>query len=193
MLPRPRRFLRSRRLAGSLALAGTFGILFSAGAAHAQLQVSVVPTVTVNGGLYDYSYTVTNFTATSLGFVNLDNLPTGDDGAITNLSAPTGFEISPFDSTDGIVTFLPGFDTNAQEFSPGSVISGFSFSSPFGPGAVAFDTQDINGMNPVTGTTLGPSAAVPEASTLVSLGAGLALLTLVAVRRRRATLSAVYS
>jgi len=190
MLPRPRRS-RSRRLAGPLALAGTFGVLFSAGAAHAQTQVSVVPTVTVNGGLYDYSYTVTNFTATSLGLVNLDNLP-AVDGAITNLSAPTGFEISPFDSTDGIVTFLPG-STDDTQFAPGSAISGFSFSSAFGPGAIAFDTQDINGMNPVNGMTVGPSAAVPEASTLVSLGAGLVLLTFVAVRRRRTALSAVHS
>ncbi len=185
MLPRPRRS-RPSRFAGAFALAGTLGVLFSAGAAHAQAQVSIVPTVTITGGLYNYSYTVTNFTDTSLGFVNLDTLPTVD-GAITNLSAPTGFEISPFDSTDGIVTFLPGFGTDAQEFSPGSTISGFSFSSAFGPGAVSFDTQDVNGVNPINGTTIGPNAAVPEASTLVSLGAGLALLTFVAVRRRRST------
>ena len=191
MLPRPRRFLRPRRFAGTLALAGTFGLLFSAGAAHAQSQVSVVPTVTITGGLYNYSYTVTNFTGTSLGFVNLDTLP-AVDGAITNLSAPTGFQISPFDSANGIVTFLPGFGTDAQEFTSGSTISGFSFSSVFGPGAIAFDTQDTSGMNPVVGTTFGPNAAVPEASTLVSLGAGLALLTFVAVRRRR-TVSATHS
>lgn len=188
MLPRPRRLLESCRLAGAFALAGTVGILFSAGAAHAQLQVTVVPTVTVTGGLYNYSYTVTNFTANSLGFVNLDNLPTVD-GAITNLSAPTGFEISPFDSADGIVTFLPGFGTDAQEFASGSAVSGFSFSSAFGPGTISFDTQDTNGMNPVSGAAIGPNAAVPEASTLVSLGAGLALLTFVAVRRRRSTAS----
>ncbi len=193
MLPRPRR-LRPRRLAGACALAGTVGILFSAGAAYAQVQVTVAPTVTVNGGLYNYSYTVTNFTATELALVNLNNLPLVP-GALFDFSAPAGFQFGsiPYDSTVGIETFLPDSSANPGMFASGSTISGFSFSSAFGPGAVSFDTQDINGANPVNGMTIGPNAAVPEASTLVSLGAGLALLTFVAVRRRRSIASVARS
>ncbi len=176
MLPRP------RRLAGPLALAGAFGLLFSAGAAHAQLQVTVVPTVTPDGALFDYSYSITNFTANDLFIVNLNNLPMVP-GALTNLTAPAGFLISPYDPGVGIESFL----ADSQDFTAGSTISGFSFSSPFGPGTVPFDSEDIAG-GMFTGTTLAP---VPEASTLFSLGAGVLLLTFSVVRRRRAARSQV--
>ncbi len=177
MLPRP------RRLAGS-ALAGALGVLLSAGAAHAQIQVSVVPTVTKTGGLYTYSYTVTNFTNADLLVVNLDGLPLVP-GALSNFTAPAGFQIGavPYDSTVGIESFL----ADSSDFTPGVPISGFSFSSPFAPAMTSFDTIDIN-FNTTTGTAIGPEiapAAVPEASTLVSAGAGLLALTFLAVRRRR--------
>lgn len=181
MLPRPRRS-RPHRLAGAFALAGTVGILFSAGAAHAQLQVSVVPTVTITGGLYNYSYTVTNFTSDDIFVVNLNGLPLVP-GALSNFSAPSGYTITnPYDSGVGIESFLAD-----NSFAPGSTVSGFSFDSIFAPSAVAFDTVS-SGTAAYTGTTLGPAGApVPEASTVVSLGAGLALLAFVAVRRRRST------
>jgi len=179
MLPRP------RRLAGLLALAGALGALFSAGAARAQLlPVIVAPTVTSAGGVFNYSYTVTNFSADDLFTLNINGLPQVP-GALTNLTAPAGFQIT-FDpgnanSPSGIVTFL-------GDFMPGSVNSGFSFSSTFGPGTVTFDAEGSNLSSPTpandtfTGTTLAP---VPEASTVVSLGAGVLLLTFCAVRRRR--------
>lgn len=178
MLPRP------RRLAGPLALAGALGALFSAGVARA--QVTVVPTVTPNGALFNYSYTVTNSNAVDLAVVNINGLPQAASAA-TDLMAPTGFQIS-FDpgnsnSAFGIVSFL-------GDFTPGSVISGFSFNSAFAPGAASFDTVDNNG-GTSTGTTLAP--VVPEANTLVSLGAGVLLLTFCAVRRRRVARSDVRS
>jgi hypothetical protein len=190
MLPRPRRLSRPPRLAASLALAGALGALFSAGAVHAQTSVSISPTVTTSGALYTYSYSITNFTDTDLAFVNLDNLPLVG-GALTNLSAPSGF-LSTFDPGVGIATFAPDNTANYGEFAPGSTISGFSFSSTFGPGTVAYDTLDLYG-DPYTGTTVGPSAAVPEASTWVSVGAGLLALTFCAVRRRQAAHSDVTS
>lgn len=128
------------------------------------------------GGLFSYSYSITNLSSTDLAFVNLDNLPMVP-GALSNLTAPAGFQISPYDPGVGIETFL----SDTQAFTSGSTISGFSFTSAFGPGTVAFDTMDNNG-GTFNGTTLGP---VPEASTLVSLGAGLLLLTFAVVRRRR--------
>lgn len=180
MLPRP------RRLAGSLALAGALGVLFSAGAARAQVLVTAAP-VTSTGGLFNYSYTVTNFNAADVFIVNLNGLPMAP-GALTNLMAPTGFQIT-FDPGVGIASFLPA-SGSVQDFAPGSILSGFSFSSAFGPGTVGFDAEDIaGGMS--TGTTLAP--VVPEASTLISLGAGVLLLTFCAVRRRRAACSGVRS
>ena len=105
--------------------------------------------------------------------------------ALSNFTAPAGFQIGavPYDSTVGIESFL----ADSSDFTPGVPISGFSFSSPFAPAMTSFDTIDIN-FNTTTGTAIGPEiapAAVPEASTLVSAGAGLLALTFLAVRRRR--------
>ncbi len=185
MLPPP------RRLAGPLALAGALGALFSAGAARA--QVTIVPTVTPNGALFNYSYSVTNSTANDVLIVNLNNLPMVS-GALTDLAAPMGFQTT-FDpgnsnSSFGIASFL-------GDFTPGSTTTGFSFSSAFGPGTVGFDTLDNNG-TPLSGTTQGPSlgpgvAPVPEPSTLISLGAGVLLLTFCAARRRRTARSSAQS
>ena len=172
MLPRP------RRLAVPLALAGALGALFSAGAARA--QVTLMPTITPNGALFNYSYSVTDFNATDLAIVNINSLPMVPSAA-TNLMAPVGFMIS-FDPGVGIVSFL-------GDFMPGTPVSGFSFDSTFGPGTVNFDAEDNNGVMS-TGTTLAP---VPEASTLVSLGAGVLLLSFCAMRRRRAVRSGTHS
>ncbi len=162
---------------------GALGALLLAGTARA--QVLVTPTVTTNGSLFNYSYSVTNLTATDLLVVNLNGLPQVD-GAITNLTAPTGFIFAPYDPGVGIASFL----ANDVNFTPGDTIGGFSFTSAFAPSTVSFDTLDLNG-DATTGTTLAPTAApVPEASTLVSLGAGLLLLTaFTAVRRRRTVLA----
>lgn len=169
MLPRP------RRLAGPLVLAGALGALFSAGAARA--QVTVTPTITRSGALYNYNYSVTNFTPNDLLVVNLNNLPKVA-GALTNFSAPAGFQITSYDPGVGIESFV----ADSQTFTPGLTFTGFSFSSLFAPGTVPFDAEDIVG-GMTNGTTLAP---VPEAGTEVSLGAGVLLLTLCAVRRRRA-------
>lgn len=161
-------------------LAGALGALFSATAAHA--QVTVESTVTPVGSLFNYSYSVTNFSATDLFIVNLNNLPRVA-GALTNFTAPAGFQISTYDPGVGIESFL----ADSQSFTPGVVISGFSFTSAYGPGTVQFDASNFGG-DTLTGTTRGPIVPpVPEASTLISVGAGVLLLTFSVVRRRRAT------
>ncbi len=171
-----------RLFAAPLALAGSLGALFCAGPAHA--QVFVTPTVTFNGSLYHYNYSVVNATADSLALIDLNGLPMVA-GALTNFSAPDGYQITnPYDFNVGIESFLPGLDNNTA-FGPGSTVSGFSFDSIFAPSAIAFDTTGDPGTP--AGTTLGPAGApVPEASTVVSLGLGLSVLALLAVRRRRA-------
>lgn len=179
MLPR----LRSRRIAAPLTAAGALGALLLTGPAHA--QVLVTPTVTTAGSLFNYSYSITNLLPADVSIINLNGLPQ-IDGAITNQVAPNGYQFT-YDSGVGIASFLPD-----NAFTSGSTVGGFSFSSAFAPSTVTFDALDIQG-NSFTGTTLGPvasSAPVPEASTLVSLGAGLLLLTaFTAVRRRRTVLA----
>ena len=178
MLPRP------RRLAVPLALAGVLGTLFSAGSARA--QVFVTSTAVFTGSAFHYTYTVINTSPDDLFVVNLNGLPSVQ-GALFNFSAPAGFTMTnPYDYNAGIESFVA-----SNSFASGSTNSGFSFDSTFAPATVAFDTVSF-APTPYTGTTLGPAGApVPEASTLVSLGAGLSVLALVAVRRRRA--AAVHS
>ena len=178
-------FPRPRRLAGPLVLAGALGALFSAGAARAQVLVTAAP-VTTTGALFNYSYSVTNLNSADLAIVNLNNIPMVSS-AVTDLMAPAGFQIS-FDPGVGILSFLPDL-SGTQAFSAGSVVSGFSFSSTFGPGTVAFDAEDANG-GTSTGTTLAP---VPEASSVISLGAGVLLLAFCAARRRRTARSGAQS
>ena len=173
---------RQRRLAGPLALAGALGVLFSAGAARA--QVSILSNVqTTNGTLFNYSYSVTNSSLTGQDFPVITFAAPSLAGGLTNLTAPTGFQISfdPGVPGGGLVSFLE----NSQMFSGTPAV--FSFSSAFAPTVLPFQAVgfDVNG-NGITasGTVLAPQP-VPEASTMVSLGAGVLLLTFCAVRRRR--------
>ena len=177
MLPSP------RRLAGPLALVGALGALFSAGAARAQVSIASTVNLT-NGTLFNYSYSVTNTSLTNQDFPVITFAAPSLAGGLTNLSAPTGFKISfdPGVPGGGLVSFLE----DSQMFS--SMPAVFSFSSAFAPilspfQAVGFDAAG----NSITssGTVLAPTP-VPEASTLVSLGAGVLLLTLSVARRRRA-------
>ena len=175
-------FPLTRRLAGPLALAGVIAALLSA--STAQADVIVTPSLTSSGTLFNYSYSVSNHTDTELAVINLA-IPTQPD-ALTNLVAPDGFQIA-YTPNEGFVSFLEGSDpATLKTFAPGSTISGFSFSSLFGPGPVAFDTLDIAG-NATNGTTTGPAApgAVPEPGTLASFGIGGLLLAAAVLRRRQ--------
>ena len=172
MLPRP------HRLAVPLALAGVLGILFSAGAARAQLTVD--PTVTPSGALFDYSYTVTNLMTDDFPVITL-SVPAQPDG-ITNLVAPAGFTIGPFDSGLGLVSF----SEDSQVFTA-TPVGPFTFSSAFGPVASQFQALDASTGGTVVGSTMTPGVpAVPEASTLIPFAAGTLLLTIYGARRRSA-------
>ncbi len=187
MLPRLRRS-RPRRFAGPLALAGALGALFSAGAAHA--QVSILSNVqSTNGTLFSYSYSVTNPSTSGTDFPIITLAAPPFAGGVTNLVAPTGFQISfdPGTSAGGLVSFLE----DTQTFSSTPAV--FSFDSAFAPTvsqyqAVGFDSSGNGIMS--GGSVLTP---VPEASTLVSLGAGLVMLTFVAARRRRSAVSTIHA
>lgn len=184
MLPRP------RRLAGPLALAGALGALFSAGAARA--QVSIMSTVNMtNGTLFNYSYSVTNASLTGQDFPVITlSAPSVADG-LTGLTAPSGFKISfdPGAPGGGLVSFLE----DSQMFSSTPAV--FSFSSAFAPTLSPFQAVgfDATGNSITSSGTVSAPTPVPEASTLVSLGAGVLLLTLSVVRRRRAVRTGTHS
>lgn len=169
-------------LAGAIALC--CALVLPGTAARAQVSVTLD---TLSGGspLFAYSYSVTNLTAFDLAIISLDvpALP----NALVNLAAPAGFGMD-FDPGVGLLSFFEDADpATPQTFASGTTISGFTFQSPFAPGASSFMALDVMG-NDSTGTTLAPSvtaqATVPEPGTLLL---GLAALPglLLPLRRRR--------
>lgn len=189
MLPRPRR-LAGSLFAGPLVLAGALGVLFSPGAARAQLSI-LSNVQTTNGTLFNYSYSVTNASLTGQDFPVITFAAPSTPGGLMSLMAPAGFQISfdPGVPGGGLVSFLE----DSQVFSTTPAV--FSFSSTFAPTVLPFQAVGLDSMGnglTASGTVLAPQP-VPEASTLVSLGAGVLLLTFCAVRRRRAVRASIRS
>ena len=131
----------------------------------ASSQVIVSPTVSSSGGIFTYSYSVTNNGLFDLAIVNV---PVTTAGNLMSLIAPTGFGIS-FDPGVGIVSFFEDADPlTLQTFSPGSTRGLFMFTSTLRPGAATFDALDI-GANTFTGATLAPGGVVtPPAPIIVA-------------------------
>lgn len=143
----------------------------------AQAQVTVTPTVTQNGSLFHYNYSIINGATDDLSIITLEGLPM-QDAAVMNLMVPDGF-VGSFDSGLGLLSFLEG----TQAFSVNTTFSGFGYDSLFGPVDGTFSALDINGTE-FRGTTL-VAAAVPEPGAL-SLMCGFATVAAFALRRRRA-------
>ena len=139
--------------------------------------ITAVPTLTMNGALFHYNYTITNTTGNELTV--LDIAVSKGASTIQNLAVPAGFS-KAFDSVLGLVSFLE----NSSTF--GSVpISGFVFDSPIAPGATSFNgTLLDSNFNVVTlgGPTTGP--AVPEPGNFPILSAIFCIAVFACNRRR---------
>jgi hypothetical protein len=162
-----------RRALRAIPLLTICSIFALSGAAHA--AVSVLGTVNLAGGVYTYSYSVTNSgSPDDLTFIDI---PVGASFLITNLTAPTGFGIF----TDlNLVTFYEDADpATPQTFAPNSTVQFFTYDSTAAPFAVTYTANDSQG-NTFTGQTI---AAVPEPSGLLLIAASA--LPMLAVRRRR--------
>lgn len=155
----PRHYARFLVLAAALLCA-----LVLPGIAQAE-PVMVNATVTMNGSLFRYNYSITNNTPLDISAITISVL--SGSNAVQNLLAPSGFNIF-FDSGLGLVDFVE----NTQTFTAGTTVSGFRFDSLFASNLTSFTALalDANG-NPVIfgGTTLAPAAAapIPEPSTLL--------------------------
>ncbi len=118
-----------------VSLAALLALTIAQGTA-ARAQISVTPTVTPGAGLFTYSYSITNGGTFDLAFVNI-----AADGVNSAVTAPTGF-IGFFDPGVRLVTFAEDADAGTpQTFAPGLTISGFSFTSLFGPVTAPFDAM----------------------------------------------------
>lgn len=163
--------IRNRVIPRRLTVLAT--ILLTAGGC-AQAAVSIASSVTSAGGVFTYSYSVTN--SGTLADLTVIDIPIGQS-LITNLTAPTGFGIF---ADSGLVTFFEDADFfTTQTFAPNSTVQFFTYDSLIAPVPVTFSAQDTDG-EIFTGTT---QAAVPEPSGLMLLAASA--LPLLAIRTRR--------
>lgn len=180
--PAPRRRWRTLSLA-ALCLAG----LWSGSAANVSAQVVITPMVTLNAGVYTYSYSVMNGSANTLAIVSFGAMP-ASSFTVQNLTAPMGF-LATYDSGNGLVSFLEdNSGATPQTFAPGSTVTPFTFTSTFAPGATSYEALDIFG-NPFTGVTQAP---VPEPGVLALCILALPVFVFLVQRRRkmqRATVS----
>jgi len=145
------------------------------------LTVSVSPP---SGGLYTYSYTLTDETSSTLGASQLF-LAVAPGAGLSAISAPTGWDVF-YAAGDPDVSFLSS--DSSFDISPGTA-GKFSMTSAFGP-ALASDL--VRGLDDSTGTfaensgtILTPSAVVPEPSALVLGVLGAACAVALGLARRR--------
>jgi hypothetical protein len=131
--------------------------------------ITVTPTVTPDGLLYEYDYSVINNSGDDLEVLDIAVTP---GSAILNLKAAPGFD-DAYDSILGLVSFLE----NTSVFGP-TAISGFTFDSSLAPSATTFNGTllDAN-FNVLTigGPTTGPVAPEPGYLPLLVFGVPLFL------------------
>ncbi len=157
-------------------LAG-FAVLLTSAALNA--AVTVNSNVTSSGGVFTYSYTVTNF-GTTFDLAIID-IPVGEGVTVTNVIAPTGFGATFDGSPINLVSLFEDSDpATTQTFAPDTTSASFSYDSVFGPSVVTFSAIDANG-DSFTGTT---QSAVPEPSSLMLLGT--VAIPFLGIRRRHA-------
>lgn len=133
----------------------------------------VSPTVSdLGGGVFDYSYEVTNPADSG---ESLFDFAITFSGNPENVLSPSGWD-SIFGL--GFIGWSALDFSGADDILPGAGLAGFSFESPLGPGEI--DYSIIGSFGTVfAGTTSGPSASIPEPTTALLIGAGLAGLGLV--------------
>ena len=130
--------------------------------------------------MFHYNYTVNNQTATDISVITLAGL-FNSPNAVTNLAAPAGF-VALFDPGVSLLSFFEG----AKSFTAGGMFGGFTFDSPYAPGAGTYEAVTIFGdlidAKATVPSVIPATSAVPEPSTYALIGS-LLLFGLVARRK----------
>ena len=132
------------------------------GAVTARGNVIATPTITSVGGVFTYSYDLSNTGSDGIFLFTLDV-----SGPISSTNAPAGWLASTTPVLGDILVEW-GSGEPSSDVLPGSSLSGFVLTSNLPPGAVQFSALDES-LNEFGGSTQGPVASpssVPEPSTL---------------------------
>ena len=183
------------RIRGLIVAVGLLCSLFC-GRSYAQ-SFSVATNTAPIGNSYSYAFTL-NYDQAGQAQTLTDKIYDWSFSIDPSISAPTQVLLptgwkSTYDATSGQFDFYTegpnGFgngDFGTNVIQPGQLLSGFGLTTPAAPDlSIAFATDEQFNQDAVTATlpTTIP-AAVPEASTAMSLGLGILTLLLLTVRRR---------
>jgi hypothetical protein len=142
-------------------------VLLASGPLAAHGAVSVEGTVVpLGGGVFSYSYSVTNTEAEALSIVSITDSPLGDPLIQATLDAPLGFA-AIYDDGLGIVDFIE----DSSAFEPFTTVSPFTFQSLSGPASffTSFEAFTVTG-NSISGDVVNRLVPEPSSALFASLG-----------------------
>jgi hypothetical protein len=142
----------------------------------------------LGGGLWRYDYTLYN-TSDPIANAGVDTydffLKFNPSVTLSNIASPADWDnISDSSSFIDWFSTLPGQPPFGADISPGSSLSGFGFTSDTRLAPLEFDTLLANPIDPTNPFLYSDNTApVPEPTTLLLLGSGLAGMGYLRVRR----------
>jgi hypothetical protein len=136
----------------------------------------------LGGGMWQYNYTLYN-TSDPVADAGADLYDVfftfNSSAAFTVVSVPTGWDWNGGSGFADIYSLNPGEPPIGTDIAPGTSLSDFVFQFDYQAGALPFDATLFNPNDPdnptmYSDTSSGTTSAVPEPSTCLLLGAGIA-------------------
>ncbi len=147
----------------------------------------------LGGGMWQYGYTLFNTSdpVADAGFDLYDVFfAFNSSAAFTVVSVPTGWDWNGGSGFADMYSLNPGAPPAGTDIAPGTSLSDFVFLFDYRAGALPFDVTFANPVDPdnpamYSSTSSGTTSAVPEPSTMLLLGTGLAGIALLRKRFKK--------